>query len=322
MNRSGPTSPISKTKQEIVWPGGRQQVTRSALRGRWKSCQTHQVIQYYNTCWIAGIVFVVYNNKALWQLMSPNVQNYVLSYFRNPAAATSFYNLYDLRNKDKTTDQCRGIPKEISDLYLWFTTGTSEGYISSDVGGRADILFDAFCAVSPKLSLAIIVLNRKFIWPLKENFDQFAGIVRVECWCPPFPLFSSKLKQLCDMAINLLYGFECVGGWVCVTQINEPSHTMGFVRCQSGLNTGYDDDFFLSQTYHSSFGARVSQLVHARPEADFQFDSQKTRRMTDNIYAVTFLYTRIPEMSGDAQEVIDTTYKRIHLLHHHLKHIA
>lgn len=314
---------ISKRKKNIPWPAeNAQPMTRDALSRQWKSCQTRQVIQYYGTCWIASLVFVVYNNKTLRQLMSQRVRNYVLSYFRDPGAATSLYNLYELRNEEETTDQCRGIPKEISELYLRFAEGTSKGYkgyISSAAGGHADLLFDAFCVASD-LRLAVIVVNTKLIWPLKEEFDHLADIVRVECWCPPVPLFSSKLTQLCDMAINLLYGFECVGGLVSVTKKEEPPHIMGFVRCQNGLATGYDDDFFLSQTYHFSSGSRVSQLVHARPGADFKFDSQKTRTTTDDIYSVTFLYTRSPGMSGNAHEV-NHTYTRIHQLQHHLKHV-
>ena len=326
------TSAISKRKNKPVTRDAQRKnkpVTRDTLRkeGRqWQSCGTCQVIQYHNTWWFASFVFVVYNNDTFWQLMGKNVQNYVRSYFTDPGAATSLYALYELRNEEETTDQCRRIPKHISDLYLRFIKQRSEGYISSAVGGHGGMLFDAFCVAS-KINLAVIVVNSKLIWPLKEEFDMhlnypsaLARVVRVECWCPLFPLFSSKLKQLCDMAINLLYGFECIGGWVIVKQFMQPDHIMGFVRCQDGLTTGYEDDFFLSQSYHFSFGSRVSQLEHARPEV-FGFNSQKTRSSTDKVFQVTFIYTRIPEMTGKMSGKIEETYKSFDLMRDHLKHM-
>lgn len=318
------SSPISKRKKKIPWPAGAEtahRMTRNALGKQRESCQTHQVIQYYNTCWIASVVFVVYNNKALWNLMSPKVQKYVLKYFKDPGAATSVYNSYDLRNEEETTDQCRMIPKQISKFLDIDELTSSGGYMRSDTGGIAHEFFDAICLASDLKPSILHIHPQGRKKKIHEIEDRFSDIVRVRCWCPQVPLFSSKLSQLCDLAINLLYGFECVGGMVAVQR-----HIMGFVRCRNGLDTRYSDDFFLSQSYHFSSGTRVSQLVHARPGADFRFfDLQKTRTTTDSIFEVTFFFTRIPGMSRKAQEVTDTykrdTCNRINLLQGYLKHM-
>ena len=242
-------------------------------------CNVHRIYQEYGTCWIASVVFLVKNNKHLWDLMNRTVQVYTNKYFSAPLEATAPVS-YDLRN---ATSTCRTFPPPIAQWYLY----NKFEYVDNNSGGNPDQLLISFLRVSNVKYDTLTPWNQLSFFDPPRSTSQVV-ILTLYAFNKELHLFESRLYELAQKASKVYNDFFCVGGFVHVGY-DDSEHVMGFVACNN-----VDTDYLLCQSWDIASCVRLSKLAEKPTFRLGYYDGERTRSQTKlRIHYINFIYVRM-----------------------------